>query len=117
MRFEKKKCLMIFVEDTDTWKDERLYEVIVRQMHKLGLDGATAVRGITGFGAAGQIHRKGLFGVSDERPIVIIVVDTQAKITEAVEAVAPLIKEGLICTCDTEVYSPESDGGPTSANL
>ena len=27
MRIEKKKCLMIFIEDTDTWKGERLYEV------------------------------------------------------------------------------------------
>ena len=33
--------------------------------------------------------------------------DSEAKIMEAVEAVAPLIKEGLICTYDTEVFVPE----------
>jgi len=111
MKIERKKCLMIFIEDTDTWKGERLYEVIVRLMHKRGLDGATAVSGITGFGAAGHIHRKGLFGVSDEKPIIIVAIDSEAKIKEAIEVVAPLVKEGLICTYDTEVFTPAADSG------
>ena len=69
--------------------------------------------GITGFGAAGRIHRKGLFGVSDEKPIVIVAIDSEAKVKAAIEAVAPLVKEGLICTYDTEVFTPEADaGGP-----
>ena len=105
MKVEKKKCLMIFIEDSDTWKGERLYVVLVRLMHKHGLAGATAVSGITGFGAAGRIHARGLFGVSDEKPIVILAVDSEAKVKEAVETVAPLVKEGLICTYDTEVFS------------
>ena len=109
MRIEKKKCLMIFIEDTDTWKGEQLYAVIVRLMQKRGLDGPTAVSGITGFGAAGQIHRKGLFGVSDEKPIIIVAIDSEAKVREAIEAVAPLVKEGLICTYDTEVFTPDAD--------
>jgi PII-like signaling protein len=108
MTIEKKKCLMVFIEDTDTWKGEKLYEVIVRLLHKRGLDGATALSGITGFGAAGQIHRRGLLGVSDEKPVVIIAVDAEVKIREAIEVVAPLLKEGLICTCDTEVFTSET---------
>ena len=111
MKLEKKKCMMIFIEDTDTWKGEKLYTAIVRLLHKRGLDGATALSGITGFGAAGQIHRKGLFGVSDERPILIVAIDSEAKIMEAVQTVAPLIKEGLICTYDTEVFTPDTDHG------
>jgi len=111
MKVEKKKCLMIFIEDTDTWKGEPLYEVLVRLMHKRGVAGASAVSGITGFGAAGQIHRKGLFGVSDEKPIIIVAVDSEEKIREAIDAVAPLIKEGLICTHDTEVFTPETETG------
>ena len=111
MKIEKKKCLMVFIEDSDTWKGERLYEVIVRLMHKHGLAGATAVGGITGFGLAGRIHRKGIFGVSDEKPIVIVAIDSESKVKEAIEAVAPLVKEGLICTQDTEVFTPEGEPG------
>ena len=108
MKLKKKKCLMIFIEDTDTWKGQPLYEVIVRLMHKRGLDGATAVSGITGFGVGGRIHGKGLFGVSDEKPIIIVAVDSEAKVKEAIDAVAPLVKDGLICTYDTEVFTPEA---------
>jgi PII-like signaling protein len=108
---EKRKCLMVFIEDTDKWKGEPLYEVIVRLMHKRGLDGATAVSGITGFGAAGKIHRRGLFGVSDEKPIIIVAIDSEAKVKEAIEAIAPMIREGLICTYDTDVFTPEADSG------
>jgi PII-like signaling protein len=106
MKIEKKKCLMIFIEDTDTWKGDKLYEAIVRLLHKRGLDGATAVSGITGFGAAGQIHRRGLFGVSDEKPVIVIAIDSEAKVKEAIAAVAPMVNEGLICAHDTEIYSP-----------
>jgi PII-like signaling protein len=102
---------MIFIEDTDTFKGKPLYEATVRLMHKHGMDGATAVSGVTGFGAARKIHGKGLFGVSDEKPIVIIAIDSEAKVKEAIEAVAPMVKERLICTYDTEVFTPEADSG------
>ncbi len=105
MKVEKKKCLMVFIEDTDTWQGERLYAVIVRLMRKHGLDGATAISGISGFGSTGQIHSRGLFGVSDEKPIVILAIDSEAKVTEAIDLVAPLVKEGIICTYDTEVFT------------
>jgi PII-like signaling protein len=107
MRLEKKKCLMIFIEDSDVLQGERLYEVILRQIHKHGLAGATALSGIAGFGAHGRIHRKGLFGVSDEKPIVILAIDSEAKVREALEVVGPLVGEGLICVCETEVFTPE----------
>ena len=105
MRWEKKKCLMIFIEDTDTWQGERLYAVIVRLMRKRGLDGATAISGISGFGATGRIHSPGLFGVSDEKAIIIIAIDSEAKVRKAIDVVAPLVKEGIICTYDTEVFT------------
>jgi PII-like signaling protein len=107
MKLEKKKCLMIFVEDSDMYQGERLYEVIVRQIHKHGLAGATAVTGIAGFGTHGRIHHKGLFGVSDEKPIVILAIDSEVKVKEALQAVASLVREGLICMFDTEVLLPD----------
>ena len=108
MRMEKKKCLMVIIQDTDTWKGEQLHHVIVRMLQRRGLDGATAFSGIAGFGATRQIHGKGLFGVSDEKPIVILAIDSEAKVKEAIEAVAPLVQEGLICTYDTEVVETDS---------
>jgi PII-like signaling protein len=78
--------------------------VILRQMHRHGLAGATALTGIAGFGAHGRIHHKGLFGVSDEKPIVVVAVDSTAKIEEVLKVVGPLVQEGLICSYDSDVF-------------
>jgi uncharacterized protein len=104
MKVERKKCMTVFIEDSDMWHGERLHEAIVRLLHKHGIAGATAISGMTGFGAHGRIHRRGLFGVSDEKPIVIIAIDSEPKIREAVESITPLIREGLIAVHDTEIY-------------
>ncbi len=109
MKLEKKKCLMIFVEDSDMIHGERLYEVIVRQIHRHGLSGATAISGIAGFGAHGRIHHKGLFGVSDEKPIVIVAIDSEAKVRKVLETVGPMVREGLVCMYDTEVFTSGED--------
>ena len=106
MRVEKRKCVMIFIKETDTWKGERLYEVVLRLMHKHGLAGATAISGIAGFGVHARIHRKGLFGVSDEKPTIIIAIDSEEKVLEAIAAAAPLLREGLICMQDAEILVP-----------
>ena len=55
-----------------------LYEAIVRRLRQLGIAGATAQAGIMGFGSHGKVHRKRLFGVSDDRPVMITVVDQRS---------------------------------------
>ena len=41
-----RKCLQIFVEDTDTWKGSCLYEAIVHLLEKRGVAGATVWNGV-----------------------------------------------------------------------
>jgi PII-like signaling protein len=88
--------LLIYVDENDTHGEVPLYEAIVRRLVSLEAAGATVTTGIMGFGKHGRVHRKRLFGVSDDRPIVISVVDTPEKIEKIVTAVAPLVREGLM---------------------
>ncbi|WP_109634853.1 DUF190 domain-containing protein [Lentzea atacamensis] len=44
--------LSIFVGESDGWRHRSLYTEIVHRAHKAGLAGATAIRGIEGFGAS-----------------------------------------------------------------
>ena len=76
------KMLVIYVDETDLWGTGSLYEAIVRRLRQLGLAGATAQVGMMGFGSHGKVHRKRLFGVSDDKPVVITVVDEEHKIRE-----------------------------------
>jgi uncharacterized protein len=121
------KILMVFCDETDLWKrEERLYEAIVRKLHRAGIAGATVSRGLMGYGVHRRIHKKGLFGVSDETPILILAIDEEDKLRSILPVLIPMVKEGLINLVDTEVLSygadrqdplssavaPDASGGP-----
>ena len=99
------KSLIIFVDETDMWQDARLYAAIVATLERQGIAGATVNLGLMGFGRHRRIHRKGLFGVSDDKPVSIIAVDTEEKIRAVLPVIVPMIREGLIMLQDTEVIS------------
>ena len=101
------KMLVIFVDETDLAGTVTLYETIVRRLRQLGLAGATVHHGIMGFGAHGKVHHKRLFGVSDDRPVVITVVDNEFKIREVLPEIRALVKEGLVVLLDAEVVEHE----------
>ena len=106
------KMLVIYVDETDLWGTVTLYEAIVRRLRQLGLAGATAHRGIMGFGSQGKVHHKRLFGVSDDRPVVISVVDSEQKIREVLPEIRAMVKEGLVALLDAEVVEPANDTTP-----
>ena len=100
------KMLMIFCDETDlTDKEERLYDAIVRRLHKAGIAGATVIEGLMGFGVHRRIHKKGLFGVTDEKPIIILAIDEEDRLRSVLTSIVPMVKEGWISLSDTEVIS------------
>jgi PII-like signaling protein len=103
------KMLVIYVDETDLWGTVTLYEAIVRRLRQLGVAGATAQSGMMGFGSHGKVHRKRLFGVSDDRPVMITVVDTEPKIREIVPEIRGMVKEGLVVLLDAEVVDPADE--------
>src|SRR5215472_3777561 len=100
------KMLQVFVDETDLWHAHPLYEAIVRRLRQAGLAGATAHQGIMGFGSHMKVHHKRLFGVSDDRPVVITVVDNEHKIREILPEIRAMVKEGLVVLVDAEVIEP-----------
>lgn len=98
------KMLIILVDESDTWGEHALYEGITRKLEHLDAPGATVQVGIMGFGSHHKIHRKRLFGVSDDRPITITVVAEDRFIREKViPTIRPMVTEGLILLLDVEV--------------
>jgi PII-like signaling protein len=97
--------LTIYVDETDVEGDMPLYEAIVRRLLHHDITGATVQRGIMGYGAHGRVHRKRLFGVSDDRPIVVSAVDTAEKIRTLTPTIRHMVKEGLITMQPIEVVA------------
>jgi len=97
------KLLLIFVAETDTWQQIPLYEAIVRRLRQLDLAGATVQTGIMGFGSHMKVHHKRLFGITDDRPVTISVVDNESKLRQVIPEIRSMIREGLVVLLDAEV--------------
>lgn len=97
------KALLIFVDETDRWHDVPLYEALVQTLAHQRIAGATVSRGLMGFGIHRRIHRKGLFGIADDKPVTIMAIDEEANLRNAIPQLKPLIREGLIVLVDVEI--------------
>ena len=97
------KQLLIFIGQRDTWHERPLYEAIVDTLAKHEVSGVSVLAGTMGYGSHRRVHRKGLFGVSDDKPVAIIAIDEEVRIRAAIETIRPMIREGLIALSDVEV--------------
>ncbi len=97
------KMLIILVDETDTWEEIPLYEAIIRRLIRNEIAGATALTGIMGYGVHGKLHRRGLFGVSDDRPVAVLSVDLESKLRAVLPEIQPMVREGMILLTDVEV--------------
>jgi PII-like signaling protein len=86
----------IFIGESDTVHREPAYMALLELLKARGLAGATVLRGIAGFGAASHIHSSHLLRLSQDLPVVIEVVDSQARLDGVLPEIEPLIGEGLI---------------------
>lgn len=97
------KVLLIFIDETDMHGEVPLYEAIMRRLLHRGIAGATVHAGIMGFGSHHTLHRKRLFGVSDDRSISIMVVENEQKLRAVLPEIRPMVKEGLVLLLDAEI--------------
>ena len=97
------KTLLVFFDETDQWREVPLAEAVVRVLAEHNISGATVISGVMGFGVHRQIHRKGLFGISDEKPNIIVVVENEQKLRAVLPIVRPMIREGLLVLVDAEL--------------
>jgi uncharacterized protein len=95
--------LTVYVDETDMQGEIPLYEAIVRRLLHHNVAGATVQPGSMGYGRHGRVHHKRLFGVSDDRPVVISVVDQESKIRELLPEIRAMVREGLVTVAPVEV--------------
>jgi uncharacterized protein len=95
--------LTIFVGEDDRWHRKPLYSEIVHRAHAAGLAGASVVRGIEGYGASSRIHTSRLLSLSEDLPVVVIIVDTEEKVRGFLPQLDELVEEGLVMVDPVEV--------------
>lgn len=93
---EEGVLLRVFVGESDQYRSKPVYEQIVLKARELDMAGATVVRGIMGFGATSRIHTAKLLRLSEDLPVVVEVVDTEANIERLLPFLDEVIQEGLV---------------------
>jgi PII-like signaling protein len=97
------EMLTIFVGETDRHGHQPLYTEIVSRARKAGLAGATVLQGAEGFGAAAHLHRAHAFALSQDLPVVIVIVDSPDRIEAFMPVVDELVQEGFVMREGLEV--------------
>lgn len=96
-RMDGEQVLMrVFIGESDQWERRPLYAVLVELFRSRGLAGATVLRGVAGFGPDSIIHEAGILRLSADLPIVIEVVDDEARLQAVLPEVDRMMGGGLI---------------------
>ncbi|MFA5862190.1 MAG: DUF190 domain-containing protein [Candidatus Thermoplasmatota archaeon] len=95
--------LRIYVGEADKHGHEALYKHIVRLLRERGIWGATAYRGVMGYGAKSVLHAASPIRLSQDLPIIIEAIDRTDKIDAVLPELDALVKEGLVVTMDVRV--------------
>lgn len=95
--------LTVIVGEDDRVGHRPLYTEIVHRAHAAGLAGASVVRGVEGFGASSLIHTQRLLSLSEDLPVLVIVVDAAEKIRAFVPELEEIVHEGLVILDEVEV--------------
>lgn len=97
------KRLTVFIGESDRHHRKPLYVEIVHRAHAAGLAGASVLRGIEGFGASQHVHTTRILSLTEDLPVVIVIVDEADRIERFALELDELITEGLVVIDDVEV--------------
>ena len=104
--------LRIFIGESDRFNGSPLYEAIVLKARESGLAGATVLRSPMGFGASSRVHTAKILRLSGDLPMVIEIVDAEAKINGFLPVLDQMMGGGMVTLENVKVihYRHQSDG-------
>jgi len=98
------KLLRIFIGENDRYEGMALYEWIVRKARESGMAGATALRGLEGYGAHSRLHTAKILRLSSDLPVVIEIVDTEDKIESFLPLIDAAVGDGMATVEKAEIH-------------
>jgi CBS domain-containing protein len=110
----KGKQLTIFISETDQYHHKALYTAIIEMLRREGCSGATAIRGVTGFGASSVIHTAAILRLSMDLPVMITMVDRPERVDRVIAPLREMAPQALIIVQEVEVLQ---SGAPLKEGL
>lgn len=99
------KRISAYVGEDEVYEDRPLYQALIDQARIQGCAGATALRGMAGFGATSRDVVKHGLRMSTDRPVVVSVIDDAMRIRALGEVWATMVKCGMVTIEDVSVVA------------
>lgn len=101
--FKEGRLLRIFLDDQDRSGIKPTHTAVIEFLQKRGVAGASAFRGIEGFGEHREVHVAKVFSWLPNLPVLIEVIDDWSVLEPLMPELAALVGEGLL-TIDSVQY-------------
>ena len=95
--------LTILVGESDQFHGRPVYTEVVHRAHRAGLAGASVFRGIEGFGSSHHVHTTRLLSLSENLPVLVVVVDAEDKVRAFLPRLEDLVIDGPVTIEPVEV--------------
>jgi hypothetical protein len=92
----EQQLVRVFIGESDRWRGRPLVDALIERLRSEGFAGATALRGVSGFGARSLLHTSHLLELSSDLPVVIEIVDTPERVEKLVPILDEMVSEGLV---------------------
>ena len=106
------QLLRIFIGENKQCDGRPLHEAIVLKAREMHIAGATVLRGGLGFGHSSRLHTAKILRLSDDLPLVIEIVDSEAKVADFLKLLDPMMAEGGLVTLEKVQVLQYGPGAP-----
>jgi PII-like signaling protein len=97
------KKVTVYVGETAQYHGKPVYLAVLELLFNRGLTGATAIRGIAGFGTHHQMHTHRFLELSTNLPVHIEFIEEASKLEPVLAQLYEMVGTGLIEVQDTTV--------------
>jgi PII-like signaling protein len=102
--------LNVLVSEHARFHHHPLYSEIVHRAHRFGLAGASAFRGVEGFGHSHHVREERLLDFSSHLPVLVVVVDREPKVRQLLAQLDDITPMAMLVTLTpVEVLAPAAE--------
>ncbi len=94
----------IFLREGEEFEGRPLFGEVIERLRGEGIAGATALKGILGYGTTGEYHYEGIEALSYDLPVVVEFVDEEEKALAVIESMEEILKERLISLEEARIW-------------
>jgi PII-like signaling protein len=106
------KRVTVYVTERTHYRGQPVYLAVLNYLFYHGVTGATATRGIAGFGAGHRMHTDRIVDLSVELPVKVEFVEEAARLEPLLPKLHEMVTSGLIEIQDTTVLKAPSRDAP-----